>query len=114
MGYLETSEWRNIDMDYEEKDIVEQALALQARAHELEAHHYSGKGSEAEERGYLEAARSHYETASVRMEDAKKFRETLYKIQGGLGLRLIDFTREVEKDVSDSESGTSPDPKSAA
>ena len=113
MKTLVSSEWRDIDMDYEEKDIVEQALALQARSHELEAHNYIGKGEEAEKGGYLEAARSHYETASVQLKDSKKFREVLYKIQGGLKLRLVDFNVE-EEDVSDSQSGTSPDPKSAA
>ena len=108
-----SQEWRNIDMEYEEKDIVEQALALQARSHELEAHHYAGKGDEAGERGYLEAARSYYETASMRMKDAQKFREVLYKIQGGLGLRLIDFHLE-DEDVSDSEQGVEHDPQNAA
>jgi len=106
--------WRNIDMDYEDKDAVEDALALQMRAHELRAIEHERLAEESNKRGDTRSVSWNLECAALERADAKRMHEAYVKVCGGLGLRVIDCTVEVEEDVSDSEPGIETDPKSAA
>lgn len=106
--------WSDVDMSYEDKDAIEDALAMQMRSHELKAIEHERLASGAKERGDMRSYRWNMECSAIERQDMRKMHEAYVKVRGGLGLRVVDCSTEVEEDVSDCQPGSSTDPQSAA
>lgn len=106
--------WSDVDMSYENKDAIEDALALQMRSHELKAIEHERLAKVAKDKGDASSYRWNMECSAIERQDMRKMHEAYVKVCGGLGLRVVDCSTEVEEDVSDCEQGSSTDPQSAA
>jgi hypothetical protein len=111
---MEYADWRDIDMHHEEKDAIEDALVEQIHRYETKAEDWVALAEEAKGKGKGDSVAWYIDCANVQREYANKAIRALVKVRGGLTLRVVDCTVEVDENVSDSESGIETDPKSAA
>ena len=106
--------WSDVDMSYENKDAIEDALAMQMRSHELKAIEHERLARVAKDKGDASSYRWNMECSAIERQDMRKMHEAYVKVCGGLGLRVVDCSTEVEEDVSDCEPGSFNGPPSAA
>lgn len=111
---MEYADWRDIDMHHEEKDAVEEALIERIHRLERKAKEWMEKAQMVKGKGKGSLVRTYVDFAKMEREEANMAIRALVKLRGGLTLRVIDCTVEVEKDAPDSEPGVDPDPKIAA